>query len=70
MLSDEDKVPFNDALKFFSLDHLLIDGEANQSLLNHLEYVAHNTNGRFIAEEDSQVIALHSMAPPPSELCI
>ena len=57
MLSDEDEVPLNEALKFFSLDHLLIDGKANQNLLKHLEYVAHDTMGRFVANEDSQVFA-------------
>ena len=33
----------------------MIDGNANDGLLKHLHYVAHNTTGRFIAEIDSQV---------------
>jgi hypothetical protein len=33
----------------------MIDGSANDGLLKHLRYVAHNTMGRFIAETDSEV---------------
>ena len=42
-------------VKFFTPDHLMIDGNANDCLLKHLQYVAHNTMGRFIAETASQV---------------
>jgi hypothetical protein len=48
-------VYLEDGLKFFDIEHLLIDGEKNKKDLGHLKYVAYNTAARFIAEIDPTV---------------
>ena len=54
-LDDTDEVSLEDGLKFFDMEHLLIDGENNKKELGHLKYVAYNTVGRFIGELDPTV---------------
>ena len=54
-LKKDDQMSVEDAKKLFSLDHLLVDGRANQELRNHLEKVGVNEMGRFIAENFEEV---------------